>query len=343
MLKNLIYWLDEFRLYEDDDGRPRLLLRGWFHVRHTFLHVRNAELAMVLRVPGSPAVELPVRSVERRTGDLGQLLGDEAARAGFDLDEPVQDDGLDFRHARLLITLPDGDELSMDVGRRFAGAVADPQRQAAERALVMGFEGIGNNCEFGLMQRKVGFNRMGLLRFAGSTDTPKLAEAIANGFEGFGTPDDLELSLRGTEWIAASRRYNLNVHTYKHYPQTSEDRIRKDESTKLMFQASMMLDLLELGARTFIRRVADSDDQTGMRALYEAIRARGPTTLLWVTNARHDRPHGMIERLDDRYYVGYHGRLARTDWPTEFDKPAWISLLDAARGAIETDAKQLAA
>ncbi len=343
MLKNLLYWVDEFRLYEDDDGRPRLRLRGWLHFRQEFLHIRNDAILMTLRVPGPVGLELPIGVVTGRTGDLGRLLGDEASSAGFHLDEPVQDNGDDFRRARLAVGLPDGDELSIDVGRRFAGAFADPERLAAERTLVMGFEGLGNNCEFGLMQRKVAFNRMGLLRFAGSQDTPKLAEAIRNGFEGFGTPDDLELSLRGTEWIANSRRYNLNVHTYKHHPETSEERIRQDESMKLMFQANMLLDLLESGSRILIRRVADTDDQAGMHDLYEAIRERGPAPLLWVTNTQDGKPHGTIERLGDGYFVGYHGHLARTNWPTDFDKAAWISLLQAAQEVVGAEAQRLAA
>ena len=201
----------------------------------------------------------------------------------------------------------------------------------------MRFESIGNNCELGLLQRELGFERMGLLRFAGSEGTLGVARAIAAGFAGFATPDDLDFRLRRDEWIAISRHYGIEVHSWRRPDELSEDQVRRAMSTTLRYQAEILLELIEADDRIFVRRVKAGDDVSGMIALHEALRSHGPARLLWVTDPAPGVPHGTIVRLADGLYLGAHASLAATDWPTSRDKPAWLSLLRAATHIIDGD------
>ena len=60
------------------------------------------------------------------------------------------------------------------------------------RDLMLRFESLGQNCEFGLVQRRCGSEPLGLLRFA-STPLPHLLAAFEGGFEGLGGPDAIEI------------------------------------------------------------------------------------------------------------------------------------------------------
>ena len=337
MLQTIMHHVDHFRLVEDDDGKPRLSCAGWIHARDNFAHAPNRDLRISLSVPGDPDLEISVTDCERDSPDVAVLLGQDAASARFVVDVPVEVPDARFDRSRLIVAMPVGDELSVNVGRLLAGRLPDPARQAADRALVMKFEGFGNNCEFGLLQRKIGFNRMGLLRFGGSYDNHVLADAVRDGFEALGDENDIRLSLRGQEWMVESVRYGFDFHTYRYSPEYSEERMRADEAIRLGFQAGMLLDLMEDAGRIFVRRMSVFDRQEGMDALFDAMRVRGPVSMLWVTNADRDHPHATIERLRPGFYMGYHGSLARTSWPTEFDKEGWLSLLSAAERRIHAD------
>ncbi len=338
MLTNLMYQVDDFRIYEDDDGRSRLACAGWICHRESFKPVPNRDIRLVLHIPGTePAsIEIDEREVESR--DVAAILGRDADASRFRLDMPVAGNKMALRSSRLQIEIPSGDQVSIAIGKSLQGDFADPEREARERDLVMRFEGLGNNCEFGLMQRKVGFNRMGLLRLAGSFDNAVLATAFETRFADFGTEDDLDMWLRGSEWMATSRRYGFAIHTYRYYPEYSEERIRADQSTMLRFQVSMLLEVVEDQTRIMLRRCSLDDDMGSMERLHTAIRSCGNADMLWVTNSVEGKPHGLVERREDGSFIGYHGRLARTAWPTEFDKDGWITLLDEAVAFIGSHA-----
>ena len=72
-------------------------------------------------------------------------------------------------------------------------ATAGPQQddRAADHrtALMLDFESLGENCEFGLVQRRCGIEPLGLLRFS-STPLPPLLHALRERFAGMGAAGD---------------------------------------------------------------------------------------------------------------------------------------------------------
>jgi hypothetical protein len=63
----------------------------------------------------------------------------------------------------------------------------DPPDAISDRDLVLNFESIGDNCEFGLVQRMAGAEPLGLLRFS-STPLPLLVRALRARFDGLADP-----------------------------------------------------------------------------------------------------------------------------------------------------------
>ncbi|HVH82471.1 MAG TPA: hypothetical protein VM782_23955, partial [Stellaceae bacterium] len=80
-------------------------------------------------------------------------------------------------------------------------------------ALMMGFESLGENCEFGLVQRRCGAEPLGLFRFA-SAPLPKLMAGLEARFEGMADPENLmvQLSDAGTEYMVEDQRFGFLYH-----------------------------------------------------------------------------------------------------------------------------------
>jgi hypothetical protein len=76
--------------------------------------------------------------------------------------------------------------------------------------LMMCFESIGENCEFGLVQRRCGAEPLGLFRFA-SAPLPKLLAGLEARFEGLSDPDNLEVQLSPNqrEYMVHDRKFQL--------------------------------------------------------------------------------------------------------------------------------------
>ena len=318
------YEIDLFNLHHTDDD-DRLQCVGWFH---------SIEAAgpMVILIPGQPSLSLPIEKCGLPSPDVAKAIDPAAHSTRFHFDQLVTlRPDLDLSAARLNLTLEHGDSLSLNLGRRLT---TTQDHSKSDRDLVMRFESLGDNCEFGLMQRRVGFERLGLLRYAGTRDVDLLVQGINNDFDGFAAADDLRMWDQAGEWIAHSKRYSLTFHTGVKIDKMEEDAVRAAEATKLNFMAQLLIEDLESAHKTFVRRVNERDLEIGMWTLYEALRRRGPNRLLWVTSAEPERPHGHVERLADGLYRGFHGRLAPYAAAFDSDPDLWISLLRSAEGAM---------
>ncbi len=321
MISSFVHAIDNFIADYDDRPGVGLICGGW-------IHSSNDIIAITLEIPGTAPI--PIDEFRLPSPDVATYAGPDANAARFRLERRIETDP-DLTRARLRVAFSIGDSLSIDLGRVLT---VNRHRPKAERDLVMRFEGLGDNCEFGLMQREVGFERLGLLRYAGARRSEALVEAIEHGFEGFATPDDLAMSDFGGEWVATSRRYGFTFHTRVFVAAMTEDAIRKAESTKLSFMAQMLMEDVETGHKVFVRRVDEGDREAGMWDLHRAIRARGPGRLLWVTAGEPGREHALVEPLGDGLYRGYHGRLSTYGHAGDFDADLWISLLRAAETAM---------
>ena len=127
---------------------------------------------------------------------------------------------------------------------------------AAEAGLVMSFESLGDNCEFGLVQRLIGQERLSFLRYAGVGDIFALARGIADGLRVFDAPDCVDISQHGNEWIATVPSLHLVFHTGRSVESISRDRIREEETRKLAFMAQKFIDDCETAEKIFVYRGA---------------------------------------------------------------------------------------
>jgi hypothetical protein len=97
--------------------------------------------------------------------------------------------------------------------------------------LMLRFESLGENCEFGLAQRRCGADPLGLLRFA-SAPLPTLLAALRTRFEGIGDWDQIEVrvSENGREYLVFDRRYGFLYHPWVLVGEGSAEAIRRREA-----------------------------------------------------------------------------------------------------------------
>ena len=320
--------VESYRVASDRPGAfgDEILVEGWFlcHAAIRSMRVRFADgyvLEVSDRVRESPALQ----------PHYGDSFGDATERARFLLIEPVALREWDFASAVFCVECDDGATLAWPIGALFQSPPASAF-SADEARLVMSFESLGDNCEFGLVQRLVGQERLSLLRYSGVGDVFALAEGIAGGFACFDNAEAVTISQHGNEWIAAVPALALVFHTGRSVQSISLEHIRAAEAGKLAFMAQKLLEDCETAEKVFVYRVQRDDrggpDGTrGMDEVYAALRRHGPGQLLWVNAEDEAHPHGTIEHVRDGLYRGWIDHLAPHSNAFDFRVRSWLDLL----------------
>ena len=325
---------------QDDCGSlfvDEVRLTGWF-LSHA--EIVSVELASGGKLSGPLAVEDFRRPSDGIHGVYGSMFGERARHCRFAVTWPMPDRTDDVSGARLRVAMADGHVFERALGPM----VLDHARgglgpDASE--LVMSFESIGDNCEFGLVQRRVGIERMSLLRYAGVLDVRSLADVLARRLDGFGEGEDLAFESLHGEWVCHVRSASLEIHTGRFLSGTPRERIEREERAKLRFLAQKLDEDLQSGQRTFVYRTlrgqrGGADGTLGMDEIYEAMRAYGGggTRLLWVNEAEDGRPHATVEHVRGGLYRGFIRRLTPYDDAHAGDDGAWVDLLRGAQEAM---------
>jgi len=199
---------------------------------------------------------------------------------------------------------------------RRASPAAD--QSSAERATT--FESLGDNCEFGLVQRYCGAEPLGLFRFSSVTSEALIA-ALDTDFQHYGGADDTEILVAETGRLyVRSRRYGFAYNTSDFVETTAPASIHRREVAKIAYLKRRLLEDLAEGAKIFIRK-GDSDLQA--ETLAEAIRRHGPATLL------HVRDGASTRRVAWRngHLEGWVRRFAPYETAYAIDLESWVDLM----------------
>jgi hypothetical protein len=197
--------------------------------------------------------------------------------------------------------------------------------------LMMKFESLGDNCEFGLIQRAGGADPIGLLRFAGlhiplEHRLGKLVAALHEGFKGLGAAGTVKLHTAGDnrEFIITETAYQLSYHTDLHEGQIDADTLLRQEYKRLPFLARKLLDDLESADKIWVWRSHVTNEQEQVAPLLECLGRYGPNTLLWIVESDPAHPPGTVECLDERLMRGYVEKFAPMENATDIRPRSWF-------------------
>lgn len=193
-------------------------------------------------------------------------------------------------------------------------------------AMMHSFESLGDNCEFGLVQRCAGAEPLGLFRFSGVAIRP-LIVAIEDGFEAYGAGDDLHLSGGGSEpLVCRSRACGFSYTISDVPPAMTRDALLARETRKVAYLKRRMLEDMAAGDRILVRKNVCGDSCAEIAALAEAVARRGTCTLLWVREARSGETSGTARRVGETLLEGFVERFAPSEAAYAIAYEPWYDL-----------------
>jgi len=226
------------------------------------------------------------------------------------------------------IRLPAGLTLAMPRDGRDADLAAWATRQTGLTVpqIAMQFESVGENCEFGLWQRRCEAEPLGLLRFS-STFMRNLIRGIDNGFEGLGDIASIQPILEGQarkEYMIHESTYGLVYHTFVYEGERAIWLLKEQESARLTFLRRKFMEELDGTEKIFVYKFFSMVNEAEIFALYLALNRRSPATLLWTVVAEPDRPAGTVEVLMPGLLKGYIDRFAPSDNAHDLSFDGWL-------------------
>jgi len=232
-----------------------------------------------------------------------------------------------WRSHRLPGSLPTAPPIMTVARERGAALVAACGLLPAD--LMMRFESIGQNCEFGLVQRAVQAEPLSLLRFAG-IELSSLMRGLETEFAGIDDPADFKLT-RGVmdgrpEYMVFAQRHWVRFHTgifIADMPDIAAviERVR----VYLGFLRRQFVETMASGERIFVFQHPAVMDTAHALPVLGRLCAHGPNALLYVTESESIAP-GTVRQEAGGLYHGFIDVLPPPDEPDRINVDAWLSL-----------------
>jgi hypothetical protein len=196
--------------------------------------------------------------------------------------------------------------------------------------LLQGFESLGHNCEFGLMQRALGADPIGLLRF-GAITPENLLRALASDFADIERPGNLALftgQFNGREeYLLRHALYGMEMHTHHYVGDITPDALLAKLSTHLGFLRRHFAEHLAAKDRIF---VLHHPSITSPRRAMPLRNRLGGNTLLYVTAEDTHPPGSVVFERPDLLH-GYIDRLVPMETANLSNLAAWVNICVNAR------------
>ena len=294
------------------------------------LTVNDLDLGEV-SLDGSGTIEFSIETAGQCAPHYLQLRLPDARRP-CDVEAGNRDDrllGIALRKVVLRALDQESAESDIESARAAWPSLSDE----AKAELMKRFESLGENCEFGLVQRRCGAEPLGLLRFS-SAPLPKLLAALDARFEGMGTRDNIgvELSSNGREYMIQDRAFGFYYHAWVKAGDMTPERIEIRETSRVPFLIRKLCEDLTDGAKIFVFHAMEDMSVASALRLTAAIRRYGPGTLLWVRLADSRHPPGSTERVRDGLIAGYVDRFAPGSNAYNLSLDCWV---EVCRSALE--------
>jgi hypothetical protein len=201
--------------------------------------------------------------------------------------------------------------------------------------LMFCFESLGENCEFGLVQRRYGAEPLGLFRWS-TTQPSSLIEILQKGFSGFGELGTTEI--RAAPWgelIAHDANYTMAMHTFVHKNNVDLKAFRQNQCQRMAFLKRKVVEDLQSGEKIFVYQAGHRLTDGITRRIFELLNRYGANRLLAVNLSREGQPSGSVELLEPGLLRGHIDRFGKTVTPNgtrwNINNDAWVSLCEQAQ------------
>jgi hypothetical protein len=184
-------------------------------------------------------------------------------------------------------------------------------------ALFDAFESLGDNCEFGFVQEAFQSTQLGLFRYA-STSIDALVVLFDERFRSLRSfePSDLRIDIRRSqpdapaEYIVVIEPFGIEYHAGLLNQEPEMEEFRLKAVRRLALLTRKMTEQIEENEKILVYKSLKGASEIDIRRLARAIRAIGPSTLLWITQESEGGRPGRVERMGDGLLHGCVDRFA---------------------------------
>ena len=176
------------------------------------------------------------------------------------------------------------------------------------RDLALAFESLGGSCEFGLVQRRLGAEPLGLFRWT-RVYLGHLVELLENDLSTLGEPEQTELVRYEDEYLIRDRDDRFLMHTFVRVNAVDESTFLDKQCRRLRYLRGKFLEDLKAGEKIFVHKYYDarpSDDE--IFKVHDALCRHAPNALLVTRPHEPGHPIGSVETLRPGVLVGDLGR-----------------------------------
>lgn len=200
----------------------------------------------------------------------------------------------------------------------------------ADKELALAFEGMGDHCEFGIVQRRLGAEPIGLFRFA-AISARTLTGLLNDGLAALGDPAYIELGLTShDEYLVRDTRGLYHMHCFVQRGSVDEARFLRQQITRLGYLKKKLIEDLETGEKVFVHKssLAPITDAEAV-ALHDSVLRYGPNSLLVLRCGADATQAGEVEILRPGLMVG-HLATPYEDHEAAIDEAGWRRILPRA-------------
>ena len=197
------------------------------------------------------------------------------------------------------------------------------------REIIAQFESIGDNCEFGLVQRYFGAEPVSLFRFS-ALESSRLIELLDVGLEPLGDPEHTKIIEEAGEYVVKDDRGFYWMHSFLRINQVDPDRYLRQQSARIALLKRKFLSDLRSGYKIYVCKDSSSDiSDDRLREISRSLQVYGKNLLLGIRRANDQHPKGRAEWLDDGVMIGYLSTLFCND-EKHIDYESWGSIVREA-------------
>jgi hypothetical protein len=200
--------------------------------------------------------------------------------------------------------------------RTVRGQLAEPE--AAETApataetMFTHFESLGGTgigCEFAMVQRRLGTDTLGLLKWA-HTYPPAMIAALDAEFEGVGDEANtdigiIRISADREEYTTLDKRYEMESQTFVHTSDAPREKMFQQACRRLRFPRGKLLEILRAGGKIFVYRSEEGVDDATLVRIHQTLSRYGRNPLLCVMRAGTAYEPRTLRVLGPGIFVGY--------------------------------------
>jgi tetratricopeptide (TPR) repeat protein len=193
-------------------------------------------------------------------------------------------------------------------------------------------EGLGSNCEFGLVQRRFGAEPLGLFRWV-SLGPSKLCNALRSDLAGIGDEEFTQVEVgENGEFSTSDTRYGLAMHSFIKDVGQDRDVLFRQLKRRMVFLRRKLLEDLASGEKVFVYRSTGSLSEEAILKISAELKRHNPANALLAiaVDDPEEAPELYPIAPDVLYATIPDGRKIplRTGWDIKFNR--WAEICAAA-------------